>query len=84
MNNLKYQPLEATIDRRLDELSAKMGSGFARLEAQIESLRPPVWSTTIQDLDRVESRMTRRFFWYFMTQGIANAVIILGMLKLLR
>jgi hypothetical protein len=82
VNELKYDSLEGTIDQRLDELSAKMGAGFARLEAQIESLRRPVWSGTISAFDGFEKRMTSRFFWYFMTQGIANAVIILGMLKL--
>ena len=35
------------------------------------------------DFDGFEERMTRKFFWYFMSQGIANAVIILGGLKLL-
>ena len=34
--------------------------------------------------DRAERRLKRLLFWYFMTQGIANAAIILGMLKLLR
>ena len=84
MTGLKYDPVEVAIDRKLDELRTTMRAGFAGVEAQIDSLRPPVWSPMIAALDRAEKRLTKLFFWYFMSQGIANAAIILGMLKLLR
>ena len=77
MSGLQNDPVVAAIDRKLDELRAIVRAGF-------DSLRPPVWSPMEAAFDRAERRLKKLFFWYFMTQGIANAAIILGMLKLLR
>jgi hypothetical protein len=84
VNELRYAPFETSIDRQLDKLRADMRTGFARLEAKVDSQRLSPWHSLELTLEGFERRMTKRFFWYFMTQGIANAVIILGGLKLFK
>jgi len=54
---------------RLYELRGQMRAGFARLDAA---------------LDGFESRMTIRFFVYFMSQGVLTAATIVWMIELLR
>ena len=78
LNERNYARLEAKLDRligevrsemRLYELRGQMRAGFARLDAA---------------LDGFESRMTIRFFVYFMSQGVLTAATIVWMIELLR
>ena len=54
---------------RFDKLRAQMRAGFDRLDAA---------------LDGFESRMTTRFFVYFMSQGVLTAATIVWIIELLR
>jgi len=77
LNELRYARLEAKLDRLISEVRSEMRAGFDRLD--------PVFDAWHFDsiLDGFERRMTIRFFVYFMSQGVVNAAIIIGMLKLL-
>ena len=78
LNELRYARLEAKLDRligevrsemRFDQLRGQMRAGFDRLDAA---------------LDGFESRMTIRFFVYFMSQGVLTAAMIVWMVGILR
>ena len=76
LNERNYARLEAKLERLFDELTASIDARLGDLGAIPRGMAPR--------LDQFENRMTKRFFWYFMTQGVASAAIILGMLKLFR
>ncbi len=78
LNERNYARLEAKLDRligevrsemRLDQLRGQIRAGFDRLDAA---------------LDGLESRMTIRFFVYFMSQGVLTAARIVWMVGILR
>jgi len=88
LNERNYARLEAKLDRLFDELTASIDAKLGELGATARgSLSAQLrWGFVgmASSLNQFEKRMTKRFFWYFMTQGVASAAIILGMLKLFR
>ncbi len=78
LNERSYARLEAKLDRlfgelrsemRLDQVRGQMRAGFDTLDGALKGF---------------ESRMTIRFFVYFMSQSVLTAATILWMIGILR
>ncbi len=78
LNERNYARLEAKLDRLIDELRSEMRLGQVRGQVRAG------FDTLDGALKGFESRMTIRFFVYFMSQSVLTAATILWMIGILR
>jgi hypothetical protein len=71
LNDLNYARFDAKLEQRVAALDAKLEQRVAELRADIQI-----------GLERLETRLTKRLFGFWVAQSATTAALVFGVLKL--
>ena len=72
LNEVNYARFDAKLEQRIAELRSEMQVGFATVSSQLDGR-----------LARLETRLTKRLFGFWIAQAATTAGLVFGVVKLL-
>lgn len=78
----RFVALEAKLSERFVTLEAKVGQRFVALETKLDQRIAELRAETQVGLERLETRLTKRLFAFWVAQAATTAALVFGVVKL--
>jgi len=84
LNELNYARFDAKLEQRVAQLEAKLDQRVVQLEAKLDQRVAELRADLQIGLERLETRLTKRLFGFWIAQAATTAGLVFGVVKLLQ